>query len=79
MKTKGTSPLELPLADIRIGQRVRLDMGDIDGLAASMAIIGLLQPIIVTSDGMLICGERRLRAAERLGWKTIPVIIRGRS
>jgi len=47
-------------------------MGDIEGLAASIAEVGLLQPIAVTFDGHLIAGERRLRAVERLGWKTIP-------
>jgi ParB family chromosome partitioning protein len=47
-------------------------MGDIDGLAASIAKNGLLQPIAVTFDGHLIAGERRLRAVQLLGWKTIP-------
>jgi ParB family chromosome partitioning protein len=72
-------PVELPLADIHVStKRVRRDMGDIDSLAASMAIVGLLQPIVVTPEGLLICGERRLRAAELLGWKTIPVTIRSK-
>ena len=48
-------------------------MGDIVGLAANIAEIGLLQPVAVRSDGVLIAGERRLRAAVSLGWTTIPV------
>jgi ParB family chromosome partitioning protein len=67
----------LPVNSIKIGKRYRKDMGDIAGLAASMAQLGLLYPIIVTPDGLLVCGERRLRAAKLLGWKTIPVTIRG--
>ena len=59
--------------DIVIGERSRRDMGDIVGLAANIAEIGLLQPIAVRSDGVLIAGERRLRAAVSLGWTTIPV------
>jgi N6-adenosine-specific RNA methylase IME4 len=52
-------------------------MGDIAGLAASMADpeLGLLQAIGVTPDGTLIWGERRLRAAQMLGWAEIPVTV----
>jgi hypothetical protein len=48
-------------------------MGDIDGLAASMAELGLLQEIGVRPDGLLIWGERRFLAAKLLGWTEIPV------
>jgi ParB/RepB/Spo0J family partition protein len=58
---------------IRVGARHRKDMGDLDGLAASMAELGLLQPVVVRPDGKLIAGERRIRAAEQLGWATIPI------
>jgi ParB family chromosome partitioning protein len=54
-------------------------MGDIAALAASMKVLGLLHPIVVTPDGLLVCGERRLRAARLLGWKTIPVTVRSES
>jgi ParB-like chromosome segregation protein Spo0J len=50
-------------------------MGDIDALAASMAELGLLHPIVVNADGELVAGKRRLRAAERLGWTEIPVTV----
>ena len=65
----------LPIADIMVGTRHRREMGDIAGLAASMAELGLLQPIVVRPDGTLIAGERRLRAAEQLGWTHIPVSV----
>ena len=68
-----------PIAEVQIGERHRHDMGDIDALAASMARIGLLHPIVVTPEGLLVCGERRLCAAKRLGWETIPVTIRSGS
>lgn len=66
---------ELPISEIKIGKRFRKDLGDIDGLAASMGLLGLLQPIGVASiDGetRLVFGQRRLRAAQKLGWATIP-------
>jgi len=67
-----TAP-EIDIAAIRVGHRHRKDMGDIGALAASIADIGLLQPIVVTPDNRLIAGERRLRAAEELGWTEIAV------
>jgi ParB family chromosome partitioning protein len=58
---------------IKVADRHRRDLGDIDGLAASMAELGLLQEIGVQPDGLLVWGERRLRAAKRLGWTEIRV------
>lgn len=52
---------------------------DLSDLQASLKSSGLLQPISVrrTPDGYeLISGERRLRAATRLGWTDIPAIVR---
>ena len=48
-------------------------------LQASLSANGLLQPITVRRAGNhfeLIAGERRLRAATRLGWPEIPAIIK---
>lgn len=67
--------MKRPLDSIRIGKRHRKDMGDIEGLALSLADVGLLHPIVVTPDGTLIAGERRLRAAQLLGWAEIPVTV----
>ena len=50
-------------------------MGDLDGLAASITEHGLLHPIVVTPERLLIAGERRLEAVRRLGWPTIPIRI----
>ena len=63
------------ISDIVVGTRHRKDMGDLDGLAASMAELGLLHPIVVRPDGVLVAGERRLRAAKLLGWETIRVTV----
>ena len=63
----------LPLKQIRVGKRHRRDMGDIAGLAQSIADTGLLHDVVVTPDGTLIAGERRLRAFELLGRTEIPV------
>jgi hypothetical protein len=67
--------LSLPLDVVKIGTRHRRDMGDIDSLARSIADVGLLHPVVVRPDGMLIAGARRIAACRRLGWSEVPVRI----
>ena len=76
-RRKGIANLarKVTLSEIRIGKRYRREMGDIGGLAASMEELGLLQPIVVTPDGTLIAGERRLRAALLLDWTHISISV----
>jgi ParB family chromosome partitioning protein len=60
--------------------RVHFDEETLAELAASIAEMGVLQPILVrpTSEGTyeLIAGERRWRAAQRAGLVSIPAVIR---
>jgi hypothetical protein len=65
----------LPIDQIRVGERHRLDLGDIAGLAESIEDLGLLHPITVDQDRLLLAGARRLAAYKRLGRTEIPVII----
>jgi ParB family chromosome partitioning protein len=56
-----------------------MDQQPLDDLVASMQASGLLQPIVVRpkANGYeLIAGERRWRAAMRLGWTKIPAVIK---
>ena len=64
---------ELPVASIRVGTRTRKDLGDLNSLAENISEVGLLHPVVVTSDNRLIAGLRRLKACKKLGWTTIPV------
>lgn len=68
--------LERTVASIRVGRRHRTELGDIDSLAASIDRDGLLQPITITPDGVLVCGARRLAAITGLGWKKVNVWVR---
>ena len=42
----------------------------------SIQKLGLLQPVTITPDGVLVCGARRLEAVKRLGWRTLKVWVR---
>ena len=57
----------LKISDVKIGQRVRDEYGDMEALADSIKEHGLLHPIVVDSDYNLIAGCRRLFACERIG------------
>jgi ParB family chromosome partitioning protein len=61
---------ELKIADIKVGNRHRKDMGDLSTLAQSIRKNGLLQPIGVTEKMELVFGERRLRAHKEVLKKT---------
>ncbi len=67
--------MELPLDSIIVGERTRKDLGDVQGLAVSIADLGLLHPVVVTPEGKLVAGERRLAACKLLGWSRVPVRI----
>lgn len=63
----------------RYQPRDHFDEEMLSSLAASIAEVGVIQPIVVreTDGGFeLIAGERRWRAAKRAGLPTIPAIIR---
>ena len=68
--------ISIPLKDIvESPYQVRVDYGDIEGLAKDITEKGLLQPILVRPvDGgkfEIVHGHRRYKAIESLGWKYI--------
>jgi len=73
---------EIALGNIRpnpFQPRTRLDEPALAELTASIEASGLLQPIVVRPRNgayELIAGERRWRAAQRLGWRTIPAVVK---
>lgn len=69
--------LDRAVDSLTVGQRHRTDLGDIETLAASIDRDGLLQPLTITIDGVLVCGARRLAAIKMLGWRTVSVWVRG--
>ncbi len=63
--------------------RRHFDLAALDELAASMARVGLLHPLLVRpaldEEGMyeIVSGERRWRAARRLDWDWLPALVTG--
>lgn len=72
----GHIELDWAVDAIVVGTRHRTDLGDIDALASSIDRHGLLQPLTLTSQGVLVCGYRRLTAIKKLNWRTTGVWIR---
>ena len=56
------------IEDIKIGTRIRVEIGDISALKESIQKIGLINPIIVNEKNELLSGFRRLEACRQLGW-----------
>lgn len=75
--------LEIPMEQIdgrRLPLRGRVDDVDLDTLVRSVSRYGVIEPVIVrpTDDGdyELVVGRRRFEACRRLGFETIPAIVR---
>ena len=66
---------ELMVSDIIVGERDRLELGNVDELASSIEQVGLLHPVVITEDAELVAGGRRLEAVKRLGWEFVPVTV----
>jgi ParB family transcriptional regulator, chromosome partitioning protein len=86
-RAEPTPPGDLPLRHIPIHQirpnpfqpRKEFRDEELSQLQASLNANGLLQPITVRPVGNhfeLIAGERRLRAATKLGWTEIPAMVK---
>jgi len=67
--------VQVRIDTIIVRKRVRHDLGDLTSLKESLRQHGLLNPIVITSDNVLVAGHRRLEAAKQLGWSTIAVRI----
>ncbi|MFP4383054.1 MAG: ParB N-terminal domain-containing protein [Spirochaetia bacterium] len=63
------------IEEIIIRKRIRKNLGDLNSLMESMKRFGLLNPVTITRENVLIAGHRRLESAKRLGWETIAVRI----
>jgi ParB-like nuclease domain len=74
-----STDVRLPIQDIRNSNPVWLRSADnlqpLDALAKSIQRHGMLLPVLVRPDFVMLDGARRLLAAEKLGWTEVPVIV----
>lgn len=76
LNTENAKEQEIPLADIEENAANIYAQTDIEELAESIKVAGLMQPLVVwpKPDGgyLLLAGHRRRNAIEQLGWNTAP-------
>lgn len=81
-KTLVSNILEIPIEDVYPNPnqpRTHFDEKALEELSESIKTLGIIQPITVRKDGEkfeIISGERRYRASQLAGLKTIPAYIR---
>lgn len=68
--------VDVPIGEIKIDKRARVEMGDLDELSESIKEKGLIQPLVLDKDRKLLAGERRFRAAQLAGLTKLPCVIR---
>jgi ParB-like chromosome segregation protein Spo0J len=73
IKTNTTKTIKIE--DIKVGNRFRKDLGDIDDLANSIKKYSLFHPIVINENNELVAGQRRIEAAKKLGWNEIPYTV----
>ena len=80
--TTSAGELRLALDDISLRENVReLDSAHVDNLAQSIALRGVLVPLIVRpvdAGYELVAGHHRLAACRSLGLSDVPVVVRER-
>jgi DNA modification methylase len=65
---------EWPIGDVKpYPNNPRTNDAGVDAVAASLKAFGWQQPLVVDEQGVLIVGHTRLKAALKLGMKTVPV------
>ena len=67
--------MQMRINEIIVRKRLRRDLGDLNELAESIEKHGLMNPLIVNHNKVLLAGERRLESVKLLGWETVPVRI----
>ena len=63
-----------PLSEIKpYPNNPRVNDDAVDAVAASLREFGFRQPIVVDTEGVIICGHTRYKAAQQLGLEQVPV------
>ncbi|MBI4239588.1 ParB/RepB/Spo0J family partition protein [Candidatus Uhrbacteria bacterium] len=80
--TNDGTPIQVSVDGIKANNkqpRYSFNDDQLNELAESIREYGIIQPLVVMREGegyRLIAGERRLRAAKKIGLSTVPVVVR---
>lgn len=70
----------VPISQLRVSKvNPRRSPGDVSELAASVRLLGVIEPLIVAPDGdgfVVLAGSRRLAAAQLAELDRVPIIVR---
>jgi ParB-like nuclease family protein/DUF3102 family protein len=69
--------VSVPIDEIEVGPRLRLELGEMKDLIDSIDRLGLFHPILIDDHKRLICGTRRLFACKALGRKEVFALCAG--
>ncbi len=73
MTSGNFAPFSVDAITVNREKRQRQEDLDVSDLVPSIRDRGLINPVVITRDGELIAGERRLTAVRQLGWTHISV------
>lgn len=63
------------ISSIVVKPRIRVELGDLDALSSSIDEFGLIAPVLINKNHLLISGLRRLEACKKLGRSHIQAIV----
>ncbi|MBN1674411.1 MAG: ParB N-terminal domain-containing protein [Kiritimatiellae bacterium] len=66
--------VEVEIDRIVVGNMIRRDMGDLGTLENSVKQFGLLFPLLINRDNVLLSGSRRLAACRKVGLTKVPAL-----
>jgi DNA modification methylase len=70
-----STPLLIKRSEIIVRPQPRKQFSNLDELADSIRERGIIQPLVLTEDKVLLCGERRYRAAGIVGLESVPYVL----
>jgi ParB family chromosome partitioning protein len=64
---------DIPIGSVIVSRetRQRKAVDDLDDLSDSIRRLGLIHPIVITRENILVAGERRIAACRQIGWTSI--------
>lgn len=70
--------IEMDISEVKpYENNPRINEGGVEATANSIKEFGWQQPLVVDKDHVIIVGHTRLKAAEKLGLKKVPVVVAG--